>query len=122
MRRRGLILVLAVLFAGLSMGRSAEAFGGRKRGLAYQYSGAGGHWVAPAPVTYGYAPAPVMYNYVPTQGSFYSSGYSGYSGGGMPGSGYGGGYYGLQGYNNNAWGPGMPGYGGYGYGWGGMRR
>jgi hypothetical protein len=105
MRLRGLILVLAVLFAGLSMGRSAEAFGGKKRGYAYSYSGAGGHWVAPAPVTYGYAPA-----------------YGGYSGGGMPGSGYGGGYYGLQGYNHNAWGPGMPGYPGYGYGWGGLRR
>jgi hypothetical protein len=100
MQRREWFLLLAVLLTGLSLCRNAEAFEGRKRNLAYSYSGAGGHWVPVAPVGYSYAPASTPYSYRPVNG--------GYAGGGFPGSGYGGGYYGLQGYNNNALGPRVP--------------
>ncbi len=113
MQRREWVLLLAVLLTGLSLCRSAEAFGGRKRNLAYSYSGAGGHWVPVAPAGYSYAPASTAYGYRTLNG--------GYAGGGLPGSGYGGGYSGLQGYNNNALGPGMPRSGGIQFVWRGRR-
>jgi hypothetical protein len=113
MRRREWLLLLAVLLTSLSLCRSAEAFGGRKRNLAYSYSGAGGHWVPVAPTGYTYAPTFSSYGSRPVNG--------GYAGGGSPGSGYGGGYYGLQGYNNNALGPGMPGSSGIRLVWGNRR-
>jgi hypothetical protein len=103
MRPREWILILTILLAGLAPSRSAEAFGIRKRNLAYSYSGAGGRWVPVAPAGYSYAPAYAPYGYRPGTG--------GYTGGGLPGSGYGGGYYGLQGYSNNALVPGGTGSG-----------